>query len=215
MIAARAGARLAIPSTAAYVESCAPSLDEALADSAAGPTLVVPLLLSTGHHLRVDLPAAVAAAGGRVGREIRLGGPLGPDPLLARAQAERLLEAGAVRGQPIVMVAAGSRDRAAIGDLWTAAELLAQTWGGPVRVATLAGRGPGVADVVGPGDAVSTYLLAPGFFSARGRDLALAAGADVVADVLGPHPEVVELVCRRAAALQATNALGESARRAG
>ena len=54
------------------------------------PTVVVPLLLSTGHHLRHDLPASLAAARGPV----VLGPSLGPHPLLAAAQVERLLRGG-------------------------------------------------------------------------------------------------------------------------
>lgn len=193
LIAARAGERLGMPSVAAYVELCQPSLAEALVASDE-PALVVPLLLSTGHHVRVDLPAATAG-------EAVLGGPLGPDPLLARAQADRLVAAGAVPGQPVVMVATGSRDPAAARDLRLAAEMLGAAWDGPVRLVTLSGSGPGLADVVGPGDAVSPYLLAPGFFSARARGLAESAGAEVVADVIGPHPAVVSLVCRRAVSM--------------
>lgn len=180
MIAARAGERLGMPATAAYLELCRPSLGEVLAGD--GPAVVVPLLLSTGHHIRVEA----------------LGRPLGPDPLLARAQADRLLAAGAAPGQPVVMVAAGSRDPAAARDLWDAADLLGELWGGSVRVATLSAGGPDVGAVVGPGDAVSPYLLAPGHFSTRARDLALTAGADVVAEVIGPHADLVDLVCRRA-----------------
>ena len=205
-----AGARLGLPAVASYVELCPPLLGDVLnagppagplrvdplgADD--GPTLVVPLLLSTGYHLRVDLPAAVAEAPGRV----ELGGPLGPDPLLASAQVERLLAAGAVRGQPVTMVAAGSRDPAATADLAAAADLLSGQWGAPVRLATLAGLGPRVLDVVRPGDAVSPYLLSPGHFADRARELGRSSGAEVVAEVIGPHPDVVELVAARARAL--------------
>ncbi|MEX0426363.1 sirohydrochlorin chelatase [Nocardioides sp. DS6] len=225
-----AGARLGLPAVASYVELCPPLLGDVLragppagllgvdpprvdpprvdpprvdplrvdpwgADD--GPTLVVPLLLSTGYHLRVDLPAAVADAPGRV----ELGGPLGPDPLLASAQVERLLAAGAVRGQPVTMVAAGSRDPAATADLAAAADLLSGQWGAPVRLATLAGLGPRVLDVVRPGDAVSPYLLSPGHFADRARELGRSAGAEAVAEVIGPHPDVVELVASRARAL--------------
>ncbi|WP_220793715.1 hypothetical protein, partial [Nocardioides stalactiti] len=55
--------------------------------------------------------------------------------------------------------------------------------------------------VVRPGDAVSPYLLAPGHFGSRARGDALAAGAAVVAGVIGPHPQVVDLLCQRATRL--------------
>ncbi|WP_205473192.1 sirohydrochlorin chelatase [Nocardioides sp. SYSU D00038] len=190
-LTARAGALLGVEALASYVELCAPSLASVVAGLAPQrPAVVVPLLLSTGHHVRHDLPAM---AGGRP-----LGRPLGPDPLVAEAQADRLVEAGARPGSPVTLVAAGSSDPAALDDLHDAAALLADRWGGPVRLATLSGLGPRPADVVRPGDAVSPYLLAPGFFAGRARDAALTAGAAVVADVIGVHPAVVRLVAARA-----------------
>lgn len=199
IIAKQAGRRLGIDSRAAYVELCEPLFADVVAETRQ-PTLVVPLLLSTGYHVRVDLPAAVAAAAAPV----TLGAPLGPDPMLASAQVSRLVAAGATPGQPVVLVAAGSNDPAARADIATAGSMLAEAWGGPVRVATVSGSGaPAIGDVVRPGDAVSPYLLAPGFFSETVRIRSSDAGAEVVADVIGPHPDVVELVVRRAAALLA------------
>ncbi|GAB3245219.1 sirohydrochlorin chelatase [Nocardioides dilutus] len=189
-LTAAAGVELGLPATAAYVELCEPSLESVLASSAE-PTVVVPLLLSTGHHVRHDLPASVAGAAGPV----VLGPALGPHPLLAQAQAERLLVAGAVPGQPVVLVAAGSRDPLAARDLDQAGRLLAQRWGGPVAVATLGGPGERPADLVTPECAVSPYLLAEGHFAERLREQ--CAGARVVAGVIGAHRRAVELVVQR------------------
>ena len=99
------------------------------------------------------------------------------------------------------MKAAGSTDPAASADLDSAAHLLAHAWGAPVRLATLSGRGPRLEEVVRAGDAVSPYLLATGHFHRKARHDALAAGAALVADVIGAHPRVVELVVERALAL--------------
>jgi sirohydrochlorin ferrochelatase len=55
--------------------------------------------------------------------------------------------------------------------------------------------------VVGAGDAVSPYLLADGHFAQRTRSE--CAGADVVAEVIGPHERVVDLVVQRAEGLLA------------
>jgi sirohydrochlorin ferrochelatase len=55
-----------------------------------------------------------------------------------------------------------------------------------------------VEQVVRPGDAVSPYLLSPGYFATITRDLARGAGATVVAPEIGAHPLVVDLVVRRA-----------------
>jgi len=196
-LTAAAAARLGWDATAAYVELCAPLFADVVVEVEA-PAVVVPLLLSTGYHLRHDLPAAVTAAGRT---DLRLGRALGPDPLLAAAQADRLRAAGARPGQPVVLVAAGSSDPAADADLDAARRLLARAWGAPVRLATLSGRGPRLEEVVRRGDAVAPYLLATGHFHRRVRGVALAAGAAPVADVIGPHPRVVDLVVARARAL--------------
>jgi len=188
-----AGRRLGLPAVASYVELCEPSLGEVLATSRT-PTLVVPLLLSTGHHMRHDLPAALAAAGGPV----QLAGPLGPHPLLAQAQAARLRAAGAEPGRPVVLVAAGSRDPLAGSDLATAARLLEQAWDGQVTLATLSGPGARPVEVVTPDHAVAPYLLAPGHFADRAR--AESAASSCVTELLGAHPAVVELVVQRAQA---------------
>jgi sirohydrochlorin ferrochelatase len=191
-----AGARLGLAADVSYVELCEPLFADVVRASDQ-PTVVVPLLLSTGYHVRHDLPRAIADSPGAVD----LGGPLGPDPLLAAAQVERLFGAGAASGQPVVLVAAGSNDPAASSDLRVAADLLGRRWGAPVRLATLAGLGPRIDEVVRPGDAVSTYLLAPGFFADRADAHARSAGATVVAAPIGAHPLLVDLLVARATSL--------------
>lgn len=190
-ITAAAGASLGWTALTSYVELSSPLFADVVAELAE-PAVVVPLLLSTGYHLSVDLPRAVEGATAPVS----LGPSLGPDPQLAVAQAERLREAGAIPGQRVVMVAAGSQDPAAMPDLDAARALLAEEWGGEVALATLGGGGQRPAEVVRPGDAVSPYLLSPGHFAERAREESL--GAAVVADVIGVHPAVVELVASRA-----------------
>ncbi len=135
-----------------------------------------------------------------------LGEPLGPDPLLADAQVARLLEAGAVPGQRVVLVAAGSTDEAATCDQMGAVSLLSRVWGGVVELATLSGHGTRPAEVIQPGDAVSPYLLSPGFFHDRVRRE--APDGAVVAGVMGAHDLVVELVVRRATALAGVEEAG-------
>ncbi len=189
-----AGARLGMAAVTSYVELSEPLFADVMA-TLTEPAVVVPLLLSTGYHVTVDLPRAAEAASNRV----RMGPALGPDPQLALAQAERLREAGAIPGQRVVMVAAGSQDPAAMPDLEAAAGLLAEEWGGEVALATLGGGGQRPAEVVRPGDAVSPYLLAPGQFAERAREESLGAG--VIADVIGVHDAVVDLIVARAAHL--------------
>ena len=119
----RAARLLWVPGTTSYVELCKPSFSAAMS-AATGLRVVVPLLLSTGHHVRVDLPAAAALSR----HEVVLAPALGPHPLLAAAQATRLRAAGAQPGQPVVLVAAGSTDPAVDLDLERAAHRPAETW---------------------------------------------------------------------------------------
>lgn len=172
-----------------YVELCEPVF---AADAADGrPAVVVPLLLSAGFHVCQDVPERADAA-------MVFAPSLGPDPAIAAVQVERLEEAGAVRGQEVTMVATGSRHPGAQEDLERARTLLAQAWGAPVRLASMTGDGRRPAEVVRPGDAVSPYLLAPGHFSRQLRTQSLEAGATVVAEVMGAHPALANLVVARA-----------------
>ena len=191
-ITERAAHTLGAAGITSYVELCAPSLGSVLA-GAGGPSAVVPLLLSVGHHLRHDLPAAAAGTP----HPVAIAPSLGPHPLLAAAQVARLLATGARPGRPVVMVAAGSTDPASDADLERARRLLRQSWNGPVGLATLSGRGRRIHEVVRGGVAVSPYLLAPGHFATRAREESLAAGATAVADVIGTHRFVADLVVRR------------------
>lgn len=191
-----AGDLLGVARLSAYVELCDPLLTDVMSEIAE-PAVVVPLLLSTGFHMLTDLPDAVE----RASVPVALAPSLGPDPLLARAQVARLVAAGAEPGQDVLMVAAGSRDRAAVADLERARDHLAEAWDGSVRLTALAGPLPRPVDVVRPGDAVSPYLLAEGFFAGRVRDECATAAA--VAEVLGPHPLLADLVARRAVAAAA------------
>ena len=99
---------------AAFVQHAKPSLvtalAEAMAEAGADGVFVVPLLLSGGYHLSYDITAAARAAGVPVAR------PLGPDPRLVRALADRLDEARVPEGVPVVLAAAGSRDPRALAD---------------------------------------------------------------------------------------------------
>jgi sirohydrochlorin ferrochelatase len=198
-ITARAARRLGRGTTAvtSYVELAAPLFGDVMAASST-PSVVVPLLLSTGYHVKHDIPwmASSAAAPTLLAR------PLGPHPLLAEVMCQRLRGAGARSGDPVVLVAAGSNDPDAAGDLEAAGRLLQARWGAPVRVATVSGQGRSIGEVVEESRvdgrvALAPYLLSPGHFSRRADTLGRAAGAACVADVLGPHPLVVELVLRR------------------
>lgn len=197
-ITAAALAELGWPGLCAYVELAYPAFEQVMEQSRMR-TVALPLLLSTGFHMMVDLPRAVATARAPV----VLGPALGPHPLLASAQVGRLTDAGAVPGQPVVMVAAGSRHEPTEHDLARARELLAEAWGAEVLLATLSGAGRRPAEVVTPDHAVSPYLLSGGYFAERAGEEARAAVGEgiVVGEVLGDHADVVRLVVERARSL--------------
>jgi sirohydrochlorin ferrochelatase len=182
----------------AFIELTEPDVATALAGIPADRRAVlVPLLLSSGYHDRVDVAASIAAA--------RPGTPhapvLGPDPRLAIALADRLREAGWRPGDAVVLAAAGSSDPAAIESVRTQADLLALELGTEVTVGFGSAAAPDVPAAVAAARAtgaervaIAPYLLAPGHFA----DRLAAAGADLVAAPLGAHPAVVELVLDRA-----------------
>ncbi len=104
LLAAVRTARPAVTARLAFVELVPPSVESAL-EQMRGPVVLVPFLLTTGWHVKVDLPRAA------VGRpDVQIAPALGPDPLLTEALRARLSEAGWRPGEPVVLAAAGSAD---------------------------------------------------------------------------------------------------------
>ena len=191
---------------AAHVDVHKPALDDVVARLAGRrrAMVVVPLLLSTGYHVRVDVGNAAAAAPGLA----TAAAALGPDPTLLDVLEERLGECGAGPGDALVLAAAGSSDPRARADVEQVAAWLSVRRSVPVRPGYLSAARPTVAEAVAatradaPGVPVSiaTYLLAPGLFAERLDD----ARADRVAAPLAPHPALTRLVLRRYDAAAAT-----------
>jgi sirohydrochlorin ferrochelatase len=179
----------------AYADVVSPTTAEALAELP-GPVVVVPAFLASGYHVRVDVPEQLAATGRD---DVVVAAPFGPDPALVGVLLDRLEEAGAGPGDTVVLAAAGSRDPVAQDDLRTAAALLTARVGHEVPVGYIAGGEPPVAEVVassaprGERVVVATWLLAPGAFHRWLAD----AGAAVVAEPLGEHPDVVGVAVAR------------------
>ena len=180
-----------------FLDVHGPSLTEIL-DNLAEPAVVVPAVLSTGYHVRVDIPAMT-----RGRPQVRLARHLGPHPLLTTALVDRLTQARERSGQAlrrpdtgrrVVLLATGSSDPAAIGEIEAVADDLAATLGVPVTAHTLEGHVPGALLA---GVEVSCYLLAEGTFAERARESAINAGAAFVTDPLGLHPQIVELIWQR------------------
>jgi sirohydrochlorin ferrochelatase len=191
----------------AYLDHAPPTLAAAL--SGLDEAVVLPLLLTAAYHSRVDIPSALREASARRPRlQVACGDTLGPHPLLIGALERRLSEAGVTPGDPgtaVVLVSAGSSDRRAnlvitrMAREWararpwwsvTAAFASAATPTPEQEVARL--RRAGAPRIV-----VAPYLLAPGHFADKVERDTLHAGADAVAGVLGPAPELVTIVLER------------------
>jgi sirohydrochlorin ferrochelatase len=131
------------------------------------PVVIVPLLLSAGYHVRVDLARAADTREG-----VATAAALGPDPRLAEVLASRLGPLTAT--DRVVLASAGSSDERANEDCRTVARMLADRLGRPVTTAFLAAVPPRLPEVLArseQGDAaerattiVASYLLAPGYF---------------------------------------------------
>ncbi|GAA1578467.1 sirohydrochlorin chelatase [Streptomyces globosus] len=180
-----------------HVELNRPLLPDTLRHTA-GPAVLVPLLLSRGHHVKRDLPEAAAAHA-----DARVAAPLGPHPLLVEALYDRLREAGwhPARHTAAVLAAAGSRDPDAAADTRRTAALLSERLGGvPVVPAYASAAPPAAAEAVGAlaarghrRIAVASYFTAPGPFAAQSA----AAATGPAAALLGDHPALARLVIRR------------------
>ncbi|HEX2361281.1 MAG TPA: CbiX/SirB N-terminal domain-containing protein [Jiangellaceae bacterium] len=191
--AAVASARRGLRVVEAYVDVQQPELSDVL--DGLGPAVVVPVLLSSGYHVHVDITDAVAGAG----PQVRVAAALGPHPALVEVLAERLDGAAASPDHAVVLAAAGSSDRRAVSDVERTASELAKRLGRPVLAAYASAALPRVDEAVGQLQsaarpvAIASYLLAPGFF----YDQLATAGAEVVTAPLLPHPAITALVLER------------------
>ncbi|NUU26444.1 MAG: sirohydrochlorin chelatase [Streptomycetaceae bacterium] len=153
--------------------------------------VVVPLLLSSGYHVYVD----VAAEARRYPGQVHAAAALGPDPLLADILADRLGDVSRVDN--VVLAAAGSSDPRALSDCDTTAQLLSRRIDRPVHVGYVSGAGdrlPAVLARVTGRVAVATYLLAPGFFHNLVRR---QSQGHLVTEPLAPDPRLATLALRR------------------
>lgn len=185
----------------AYVDVQEPELGgvvEGLPEGTAA--VVVPLLLSTGFHIKVDVPKAIKSR-----PEVIAARPLGPDPRLAELLAVHLRAAGLEENDGVLVAAAGSSLPDGSVDSEEQARLLAELLPNKVRVAYGASAKPTVPDGVaslraelaadgGTGRVfIASYLLATGYF----HDQLAKAGADVVAAPLLPSPVLAEIALER------------------
>ncbi|MFD8762274.1 sirohydrochlorin chelatase [Streptomyces mirabilis] len=181
-----------------------PGVLESLAAEGVRDVVALPLLLTRAFHAKADIPAVLREAPARL--RIRQAEVLGPSPLLTAALERRLYEAGLTPADKsstgVVLASAGSTDPEAIAVIAEIAREWRHTGWCAVRPAFASASLPRTEDAVRglralgcARVAVAPYVLAPGFLPdriARG-----AAEADVLADVLGPAPEVARVLLAR------------------
>lgn len=195
-----------------FLEFNAPSVPqvlERLAARGADEVVALPLLLTRAFHAKSDIPAVLREARGRLPRlRVRQAGVLGPSPLLNSALERRLHEAGVRPGDRgstgLVLASAGSTDPEASAVIAEIARELRHTGWCSVRPAFASASLPRTEDAVRAlrADgvrrvAVAPYVIAPGRLPDRIAAGAAEAGADVVAGVLGPSPELARLLLDR------------------
>ncbi|WNI21676.1 sirohydrochlorin chelatase [Streptomyces sp. ITFR-16] len=186
-----------------------PRVLERLAAQGAHEVVALPLLLTRAFHAKSDIPAVLREARARLPRlRVRQAEVLGPSPLLNSALERRLYEAGVRPGDRsstgLVLASAGSTDPEAIAVIAEIARELRHTGWCSVRPAFASASQPRTEDAVRAlrADgvrrvAVAPYVIAPGRLPDRIAAGAAEAGADVLAGVLGPSPELARLLLAR------------------
>lgn len=210
LVGAVARARPGLQVMAGFVDVQQPDVATTLRSLDNGhAAVVVPLLLSAGYHVHVDLRRELE----RAPRRTALAGALGPDRRLVDALISRLHQVGLRASDRVVLACAGSSDERAVEDCLDMAHRLSASLGMPVRAGFLSAAGPSLAEAVRlereaapcARVVVSTYLLAPGFFA----DLASAVAADIISPPLllpqePPPGALVDLVLERFTAAERT-----------
>lgn len=186
--AERIAAAIGNPVRAAFLDHDSPDLRSVVDHLAAVDAVVVlPLLLSTAFHARVDVPAAVAD----LDRDVRLLDPLGHP-------ADLLDDIVRASEGPVIVVAAGTR-RDSEREAFQLAVVAAS---GRTRVPAVAAfaTGPGrrIADATRPGGAtVVPWLLAPGRLLDSVHETATAHACAVAGDGLLREARLLDVIAAR------------------
>jgi sirohydrochlorin ferrochelatase len=212
-----ASARPDLDVSITFVDASHADVGSALEAAATPHTVIVPLVLSAGFHVRTGLSLGLD----RLGGDVRLAAELGPDDRIVEVLAARLAELGLADGDAVLLAAAGSNDPRAVRECFETSRRLGQRLGRPVTAGFIAAAIPRLPDAiemireVHPGSrvVVCPYLLAPGTF----YDQAKAAGADVVGDPLllpdrAAPDALIDLVLDRYAAAAASVGVGRRER---
>jgi sirohydrochlorin ferrochelatase len=196
----------------AFLDHARPSLDtvvDRLVAKGEREIVVVPLLLTSAFHARVDVPQAVEAAASRHdGLAVRTAEVIGTDASLLSVLDERLraaLRTARVRElDALVLASAGSSDARANAVV----ARLARLWGArhhlPTSVAFASASPPSTGEAIREWRrqgrrhvAVGSLFIAPGLLPDRAAELALEAGAVAVSEPLGAHAEVARILLAR------------------
>jgi sirohydrochlorin ferrochelatase len=185
---------------ASYLDHSPPRPAQVLA--AVPSAVVVPLLLTSAYHGRVDIPGELATV---PDTRTDLTDVLGPaSPLLLDALIHRLPP---VEVDAVVLASAGTRDAAARATVADAATALGVRLGVPAVASFASAASPTSGEAVAALRAagarhvgVASYFLAPGLLYDKAVASALEAGAVAVAEPLGDAPALVRLVESRVVA---------------
>lgn len=195
---------------ASYLDHAGPRPRAVLSSFAAeghSHAVLVPLLLTSAYHGKVDVPAEIAAVRGFPVAQADVLGPVdGRVPgLLLDGLVERL---GAASLDALVLAAAGTRNAGARATVDQAAAALGARLGVPCRVAYASAAPPLAADAVRGLHAeghsrvgLASYFLAPGLLWDSAVGSAREAGVCAVGEPLTDVPALVELVAERVLAV--------------
>lgn len=168
--------------------------------------VVVPLLLGSAFHARVDLPALIAeVVASCPGFVVRTSDVLGADPALEAVALDRLASAPRRRGTGVLLSAVGSSNAqanavvAALAARWEpklglpVSEAFASATQPDIPAAAARLRARGVRHLV-----VASWFLAPGLLPDRIARLAREADPEAfIAEPLADDPRVADVIVAR------------------
>ncbi|MEV0672129.1 sirohydrochlorin chelatase [Mycobacterium sp. NPDC050441] len=186
----------------AFCEQNAPNLSDVLPAVEPG-AVVVPLLLGSAYHARIDIPELIA----RSDAEVTQADVLGEDPRLLQVVRERLTAVGVSRFDAdlgVILVGVGSSHPTANARTAALADVLAEgtRWAG-TEVAFATGQTPSLPESVerlrrrgARRLVIAPWFLAHGRITDRVAEFACATGIPM-AEPLGPHRLVAATVLDR------------------
>ncbi|MEV4146425.1 sirohydrochlorin chelatase [Amycolatopsis sp. NPDC049691] len=168
--------------------------------------VVVPLLLGSAFHARVDLPALIGQVVAECpGFRVEVSDVLGADPALERVALDRLAAAPRRRGTGVLLSAVGSSNASANAVVASLAARWEERLGVPVSEAFASATQPDIpaaaARLRSRGArhlVVASWFLAPGLLPDRIARLALEADPRAfIAEPLADDPRVADVVISR------------------